>query len=260
VPAVVPELPTGAYFAGSEVVFMRSAWDDCQAVFIGFKAGSGQADHGHLDLGSFVLDASGVRWACDLGQDDYDLPNYWDGGDGGARWNYYRLNNRSHNTLVLNDHLQNPLAHTTISRSKLTGRSQLSIADLSKAYSSDVESLQRGVALIDDSTVLVQDEIVWLAASDTRNLRWQLTTDADISLDGPDAILTKNGQTLHACILSPSGAGFTVHSAHRKAQENPNTGFQQLVVEHSERSAETRIVVLLSTKPALVEVLPLNTW
>ena len=31
----------------------------------------------HLDLGTFVLDALGQRWAGDLGPDDYDLPGYF---------------------------------------------------------------------------------------------------------------------------------------------------------------------------------------
>ncbi|MGA9062855.1 MAG: hypothetical protein WB341_14470, partial [Terracidiphilus sp.] len=95
-PADVPEIATGAKFANTEVIFMRGSWDNPQTVFVGVKAGSGQADHGHLDLGSFVIDALGVRWACDLGADDYDLDNYWDSGVGGGRWDYYRLNNLSH--------------------------------------------------------------------------------------------------------------------------------------------------------------------
>ncbi|HPY48237.1 MAG TPA: hypothetical protein PLO68_00155 [Sedimentisphaerales bacterium] len=36
-----------------EVVTMRSAWDDPDAIFVGFKAGYNQVNHGHLDLGAF---------------------------------------------------------------------------------------------------------------------------------------------------------------------------------------------------------------
>ena len=36
------------------------------------------------------MDADGVRWAADLGQDDYDLPGYWSSGADGGRWNYFR--------------------------------------------------------------------------------------------------------------------------------------------------------------------------
>jgi hypothetical protein len=239
---------------------MRSAWNDARAVFLGFKAGCGQADHGHLDLGSFVLDASGVRWAVDLGADDYDLPGYWDCGREGGRWNYYRLNNRSHNTLVLNGHLQNPMAATAISRSRLSGPSPFAIADLSAAYCRDVDSLQRGTALSDNCGVLIQDEIAWRADSKERALRWQIMTDAKIAINGREATLTKDRQLLHARILSPAGARFMVASAYQKAPQNPNTGFRQLALEHIESAAETRIVVSLSTRPVRIAVRPLSSW
>ena len=53
------------------VAVMRSSWDDPDALFIGIKAGFNQAAHGHLDLGTFELDALGERWAIELGSDDY---------------------------------------------------------------------------------------------------------------------------------------------------------------------------------------------
>ena len=77
---------------------MRSAWDDPNAVSVDFKAGDNKANHSHLDLGSFIVDALGVRWACDLGADDYNMPGYF----GGKRWTYYRLRAEGHNTLVIN--------------------------------------------------------------------------------------------------------------------------------------------------------------
>ena len=40
---------------------------DAEALFIGFKAGDNRVNHSHLDLGTFVLDALGQRWAIDLG-------------------------------------------------------------------------------------------------------------------------------------------------------------------------------------------------
>ena len=90
--------PLDYYFRGPvEVVTMRSGWDDPNALFVGIKAGYNQVNHGHLDLGNFELDALGVRWARDLGSDDYNLPGYWEAKRGGQRWSYYRLNSASHN-------------------------------------------------------------------------------------------------------------------------------------------------------------------
>jgi hypothetical protein len=259
-PEEAATLPAAACFRRSEVFLARSAWDDPQAVFLGFKAGTGRADHGHLDLGSFVLDAAGVRWAIDLGADDYDLPGYWSSGAEGGRWNYYRLNNRSHNTLVLNGHPQDPLAATAIAHSRLSGASPFAIADLSAAYRRDAASARRGAALIDGHAVLIQDEIAWREDSAERSFRWQLMTDAEIALEGGGAVLSKSGQHLCVRALSPGGVSFKVESAYRELPQNPNTGFRQLVLESSARGPETVVAVLLSTAPADVEVRKLSSW
>src|SRR5207249_7256456 len=91
----VSDAPLDARFGGhAELAMFRSAWHDPRALFAGFKAGRNDVAHAHLDLGSFVLDADGVRWAQDLGADDYYLSGYFDL-QSGQRWLYYRLNNRS---------------------------------------------------------------------------------------------------------------------------------------------------------------------
>jgi hypothetical protein len=54
-------LPVAAVFQGVDVAFLRSAWGDPNAIFVGFKGGDNKANHSHLDLGSFVLDALGER-------------------------------------------------------------------------------------------------------------------------------------------------------------------------------------------------------
>ena len=80
----VRDRPLDAYYRGLEVVTMRSSWDDPDAFFLGFKAGDNKANHSNLDIGTFVLDALGERWAIDLGADDYNLPRYFDTGKKGA--------------------------------------------------------------------------------------------------------------------------------------------------------------------------------
>ena len=53
----------------------------------------------HLDLGSFVFDNFGQRWAIDLGADNYGLPGYF---TSPKRWSYYRLGTEGHNTITIN--------------------------------------------------------------------------------------------------------------------------------------------------------------
>ncbi len=259
------EIPRGIIFKRAEIACMRTAWNDPQAFFVATKAGSGQTDHAHLDLGSFVLDAAGVRWSSDLGPDDYDLPGYWDPGRNGSRWKYYRLNNRSHSTLMLNDHLQNPLSQTTIAQSCYQGQSQSVVLDLGPAYSDDASAVSRGIRLTPETGVLIQDEVAWLPEVKQHELRWQLTTDAEIVLQGNRAILTKQGRTLQARILTPANALFEDASTDagpldQPNLDQPNPGFRQLIAIIHDAAPETRVAVLLSLEPAEVDVVPLARW
>jgi hypothetical protein len=58
---------------------MRSSWTDGNALFVGIKAGTlqGHQTHNDLDVGDFVLDALGTRWAGELGDGDYLSPYYF---------------------------------------------------------------------------------------------------------------------------------------------------------------------------------------
>lgn len=257
----VPEpLPTGAYFRRVEIVMLRSSWNDLQALFVGFKGGFNQANHGHLDLGSFVMEVSGERWASELGLDDYDLPGYFDRVEGGKRWNYFCSNNHSHNTLIFNGDLQRVDAKAPIVRSDLSNCGGFAIADLTTAALPHVSLWHRGIKMLDDKAVLIQDEIEW--STDVRNVRWQMLTDAEIQISGSDATLTKNGKMLRAKILSPSGAVFVRESAEREPPERTNIGLSQLVVQHQESGTSTRICILLSAEGEhrTPELIKLESW
>ena len=61
--------PTDRYFRGLEMATMRDGWDSPKGWFVGFKAGTNAVNHSHLDVGTFVIDAKGIRWAVQLGPD-----------------------------------------------------------------------------------------------------------------------------------------------------------------------------------------------
>jgi hypothetical protein len=92
------QAPLDKYFGGTEVATMRTSASDPNAMFVGLKAGDNAANHSHLDLGTWVLDALGERWIFNFGGDDYNLPGYF----GKERWEYYRLRAEGHNTLIFN--------------------------------------------------------------------------------------------------------------------------------------------------------------
>ena len=206
-----PPFPLDKYFRNAEFVTLRGAWNGRDALFVGFKAGDNKANHSHLDLGSFVLDAEGVRWFVDLGADDYNLPGYF----GGQRWTYYRMRAEGHNTLVVNPTSQpdqNPRAATKIVRFDSRPERAWAIADLTAAYAGEAREIRRGIALLDRKQVLVQDELNCITPAD---VWWFAHTPAQVKLsgNGATATLSQGDKTLVAQILSPANASFRVMDA-----------------------------------------------
>ena len=216
--------PLDAKFRGiQDVVTMRGDWGDPNATFLAIKGGNNQANHGHLDIGSFVLDADGVRWAVDLGTDNYNMPGYFDRWK--RRWTYYRMTNLSHNTLVIGDQLQNIQAVARVTDFRSAPKMAQATIDMSDAYESQAASVVRKASLPDRKRVVIRDTIT--APKDA--VRWGMVTRAKIELDGSKAVLRQNGKTMRVEILSPAGAKFEVLSTKPPTEkENPNQGTRML--------------------------------
>ncbi|MCX6925073.1 MAG: heparinase II/III family protein [Verrucomicrobia bacterium] len=249
-------LPLDKYFRGAEVAVLRSDWDNPKAVFVGFKAGDNKANHSHLDLGSFVFDAAGVRWAMDLGADNYNLPGYF----GGQRWNYYRLRAEGQNTLVINPGEgpdQDLAARAQIIRFESGTERSFAIADLTPAYAKNARRVWRGIALLDRDKVLVQDEI---QAGKPIELWWFMHTPVNVQIEtnGRTADLQQGGAQLRAEILSPPDAKFQLMDAqplptspHPDGQAK-NERVRKLAI-HLAGISEARLVVLFVPKPLKAE-------
>jgi hypothetical protein len=264
------EFPLDRYFRDSEVVSMRSAWNDSDATFIAFKAGDNKANHSHLDLGTFVLDALGHRWALDLAGDNYSLPGYF----GGQRWDYYRLRTEGQNTLILNPSDkpgQDPRAATKILRFATQPNASFAVADLTPAYALQATKVQRGVMLLGRKQVLIQDEIESAAPSDTW---WFMHTPAEIKIegDGSSAVLTQGKARMMAKILLPVGAQFAamdakpLPSSPSPKGQDENKGVRKLSI-HLPGVTSTRIAVLLVPlreneflPTQAVAIRPLDRW
>ncbi len=213
---------------GADIALFRGSWGDTSALFLGFKAGDNGTNHAHLDLGSFVLDADGVRWAVNLGKDDYNLPGYF----GAQRWTYYRLNTHSQNTLMPGDEDQRVKSVAPIIAFGSAPERAFAVADLSKAYPDEAARMLRGVEVQGHARVLIQDEIV--QARSGVPLRWAMVTAARISIsaDARTATLSQDGRTLRVEALSPADARFRVASTKPPtAEEDQNQGTAMLVLD-----------------------------
>ena len=249
-------IPNDTFFHGVNVVFFRSAWRDERALYVGFKGGDNKANHSHLDLGSFVLDAHGKRWAVDLGADSYNLPGYF----GKERWSYYRLRTESHNTLTLDGENQDPEAEAPVVTYVTQKERSHAIAELKAAYGRKAKRVRRGLAMIERSHVLVQDEI---ETKEPVEVRWNFLTPANIAIDGYQATLTQGDEKLRVRILSPKGASFDVLDAKAPAPQRQQPEISNLSIRLPNKVSKATIVVLISPGDeewARAVVQPLDEW
>jgi hypothetical protein len=223
-PANDTVLPRAAVFHGEQAVALfRNGWDRDSAWF-GIKGGTAAASHGHMDVGSFVYDAHGHRWLHDLGSENYNLPGHF----GGRRWEYFRLQNRSHNTLEIGGKLQNPDARPCpLVSSSLKGDALTATFDLTDAYAGSATQVIRS-ARFDTRTggVLIEDDITAPAGA----VVWRAFTDADVEIDGDRVILRKHGKQISLRRVSKAGTWSLADAKPPTAVEKQNEGFRAIVL------------------------------
>jgi hypothetical protein len=240
------EWPLETIFSGIQAAFMRTSWEDPNALFLGVKGGDNKANHAHLDLGSFVFDAGGVRWAYDPGPDNYDVPGYF----GAKRFSDFKTSTESHNTILIDGENQSAKAEARITRHEFAPDFSWVQIDLSKAYPGKVKVLQRRIGLAQKQALLIEDTLV---SDQPVDPLWGMMTDAEIAFDGQTAELKKNDWTLSCEIRSPHHAVFDVVTAQ-------NT--KKLVVRVGAKVSELDLSVVLiphktgQPKPVIVKHFP----
>nr|WP_281398256.1 heparinase II/III family protein [Ruficoccus amylovorans] len=262
---VLETLPLNVHKRGvAELVFLRSSWEDPDAVWVAMKAGLNGFAHAHLDLGSFVMEADGVRWAEDLGSGKYSLPGYWRREPGGQRWSYFRMTNLSHNTAGPGEEIQKEDATAPVIHFFDAPGFAGAVVDMTEVFPGTAERILRGIALIDNQQVLVQDE--WHAPTGDKPLVWRMMTRATITVadDGRSAQLTLDGQQLTAEIIEPADATFSIESAAPPTKkEHQNQGCQILTATVPASGNDLSLVITLtpgSVNGGAPDILPLEDW
>jgi hypothetical protein len=254
---IATDAPLDALFHRVGVACFRGAWDDPKAFYVGFKGGSNKANHAHLDLGTFVLDAFGQRFATDLGPDDYNLPNYF----GRDRWKYYRLRTQGHNTLTIDDENQDVAASAPIIGYFSSSQRAFAVADLTAGYPA-ATSIRRGVALLNRNQVIVQDDI---KLKKSASIAWNMHTLAktQIEPDGKTAILSLGGAKLAVRILAPPDAVLEINPVKIPPPQRPMKNLSKLQIKLSQPASAATIVVSLGAPDvvkAAVMPAPLDQW
>lgn len=195
-----PEYKVYAGQGASPVCLMRTSWTDPNGIYVGFKAGSASVNHAHMDIGSFVMEADGFRWASDLGSQSYESleskgMSIFGRTQDAQRWTILRMNNYAHNVLIVNNELQQVKGYAQIDKYSDKPEFLFAVSDLSTVYDGQLAKLTRGIGIVDQKYVVVRDELKTSSKAET--IRWNMLTKADVKITGANtAELTKDGKKL----------------------------------------------------------------
>jgi hypothetical protein len=212
------------------VAFWRSSWEDPEAVYLAIKAGGAPVSHGHMDAGSFILDAMGVRWAHELSPESYHRVesrgvSLWDFKQDSDRWKLFRLNQNGHNTLVVGGQAHQSDQLAKLERADASG----AVIDFAATLGPSCKRALREAAWSAESMVLT--DTVFTNQPGTE-IRWAMNTRAEASVEGTRVILRDQGKTLHLDFDLPPGSSIDVVSIEQPGGEwdSPNPGFRQIRV------------------------------
>ncbi|GGF25906.1 hypothetical protein GCM10011339_12500 [Echinicola rosea] len=252
----------------NEVVTMRSSWEDPEGIFLGFKLGNASEHHAHMDMGAFVLESDGVRWAMDMGMQDYHSlaskkVDLWDSRQQGGRWTVFRYSNHGHNTLTIDDSLMDVTGKARLLKYSDQKDFRFAVGDLSDVFLRKDRSVTRGVGIKNDDHVIVKDEIS--ASSAPIKIRWKMVTSAKVDTNGNVAILKKDGKEMKLEVKSPKDAEVKVWPASRSNRyDAPNKGASLVGFELSveKERAETIEVLLIPGSSSMTPMpsQPLSEW
>lgn len=166
------------------IALMRSSWTDPDAIYVGYKLGSPTIPHSHLDIGSFILETDGIRWAEDPSREKYNLVekygNIWNYEQDSFRWKIFRLGAMSHNLITVNG--TEPIVTGKAGLDKISDNENFkyAVSDLSQLYIGQLAKYRRGIGIKDNKYVIVRDDFKSLNRETT--LRWVIFTSASVQL------------------------------------------------------------------------------
>lgn len=261
--------PSRRLWAGqgpSPVALMRSSWESPDAVFLGVKAGSPSVNHAHMDVGSFVMDANGERWAMDFGMQDYNSleskgVDLWNRAQNSQRWEVFRLNNFAHNVLSFDGQLTNAKGYAKIDGATGDGPNRMVTTNLSEMYQDQAKAVRRGLGIIDQRYVVVRDEVE--CGPKETVMRWNMLTPAEVRIvDGKTVELSQNGKKMLLIFDTQTPISIKTWPTtpeHDYDAPNPGTtfvGFEAKLPAGSRHSFTT----YLSGSRDVVPVKPLTEW
>jgi hypothetical protein len=245
------------------VAMMRTSWTDPMAVYLGFKAGTPSENHGHMDIGSFVMEANNRRWAADLGSQNYNSleskgMSIFGKDQDAERWTVFRMGTYSHNVLIIDNEQQRVNGYAKINKYSDADTFMYAVSSTTTVYAGQLGKATRGVGIRDGKYCIVRDEIKTL--NKTTSVRWNMMTYSNVELGNKQAILTDNTKSLYLKVSGPDNLEMKTWSTaptNDYDAENPGTimvGFECVVPANTTEAFE----VILVPEPFEAEATFLN--
>ena len=203
------------------VVMVRRGWEfNDKDAYLGIKGGCADTwetsltSHGHMDAGSFVFEAEGVRWSDDIMRPPYgrwfeamrkaESPRKYTT-QSGVMWDTFRISNLCHSTLVsyANDGSVAGKLHSTdydvdgfasIDEVIDSAGRQGAVVNMTAPMKGQVRRARRTIELVGGTDLVVTDEITALDNLDCP-LEWRMLSMSSSLLSSDCVTLSKEGKT-----------------------------------------------------------------
>ena len=237
--------PAGHVFVcgGHVPLFLfRSGWDSPEDTYLGIKGGRGDDSHGHVDAGSFIFEEDGVRWASDLGNQDYlsleergvDL---WNARQDSQRWEVFRVGPWSHNILTVNGHCPLVGGKAELRRHWDGKRRTGAEFDITAPLKEDLDTALRRVWLDRRGTLHVEDAV--RAGKEDALVRWAMCTPASVEQVDARTFRLSSGDQVRLLRVRGRGAVLrTWTTEHMHDYDAPNPGYTMVGFEMPVRSGK----------------------
>ncbi|MBN9029606.1 MAG: heparinase II/III family protein [Rhizobiales bacterium] len=220
----------------------------CGRGWAGLKGGGNAANHAHLDLGVFLYEIDGIRFASDLGRENYAVPGYF---DPKRRFSYFRTRTEAHGTLRFGEREQ-----TLAMRGRLLGTAARP-ERLGVAYALEDAggvAWRRGLQLRDDGRLAVVDEVEARV-----RLTWQVYTLAQVTIAGRKAMLRRGGVSVSAAIVEPEEEAWHSAPACSPPGESDNSAYTRLWFE-TQHPGRLRVDFLPEGAGEAGAIAPIAEW
>lgn len=261
-------LPLDKCFENTGLAVMHDSFNKGQT-FVGIKAGDTVYEHSHFDSGSFIYDWNGVRWACDLGKDDYNLPGFWD--SSGDRWKIFRNRAESHNTVIVDPDMNPDYkigSSAPITHFETTAAGGIVKVDTSDLYDGRLSDAKRAYCFTDNrKSLVVRDELTTLSGK-TSDIYSMIYTKARVSVDYTKnkVILTDRSDSSKKVMIEfLCSHPFTV--TYQKAQpmsgtpvvsgQNSNSGFYRIALK---TTASGNVTITYKITPVGIASTPVEDY